>query len=78
MASYRIVLAEGYIPPRHLIKKIVQGIDGLSVVGKVNDGLRILIILEQSLPDMVIKDIRLGGLKASKKINELCSPQYHE
>ncbi len=74
MASYKIVLAEDHIPLRQIIKKIVQGTGELSVVGEANDGLGLLELLEQSLPDMVITDIsmpRLGGLEASKKIKEL-------
>jgi DNA-binding NarL/FixJ family response regulator len=74
MPSYKIVLAEDHIPLRRIIKKIVQGTDGLNVVGEVKDGLELLELLEQSLPDMVITDIsmpRLGGLEATKKIKEL-------
>jgi PleD family two-component response regulator len=72
MASYEIVLAEGHIPLRRIIKKIVQGNGELTVVGKTNDGLELLELLEQFLPDMVITDIsmpRLRGLEVSKKIN---------
>jgi DNA-binding NarL/FixJ family response regulator len=74
MTSYRIVLAEDHVPLRQIIKKIVQGTGALTVVGEANDGLGILKILEQSLPDMVITDIsmpRLEGLEASKQIKEL-------
>ena len=74
MPSYKIVLAEDHIPLRRIIKKIIQGTDGLTVVGEANDGLELLEFLEQCLPDMVITDIsmpRLGGLEATKKIKEL-------
>lgn len=74
MPSYKIVLAENHIPLRRIIKKIVQGTDGLTVVGEANDGLELLEFLEQCLPDMVITDIsmpKLGGLEATKQIKVL-------
>jgi two-component system response regulator DegU len=74
MASYKIVLAEDHIPLRRIIKKIVQGNGELTIVGEAKDGLELLGIVEQYLPDMVITDIsmpRLGGLEEIKKIKEL-------
>ncbi|MGA8573023.1 MAG: response regulator transcription factor [Desulfobaccales bacterium] len=71
MASYDIVLAEDYLPLRQIIKNIVEETGELTVVGEANDGEEVLAILELSLPDMVITDIKLGGLKASLKIKEL-------
>jgi DNA-binding NarL/FixJ family response regulator len=74
MASYRIILAEDHFPLRQIIKKIVQETGELAVVGEAKDGLELLELLEQSLPDMVITDIsmpRLRGLEAAKKVKEL-------
>lgn len=74
MPPYKIVLAEDHIRFRQIIKKFIEANDGLTVVGEANDGLELLELLEQSLPDMVIADIsmpRLRGLEAAKKIKEL-------
>jgi two-component system, NarL family, response regulator NreC len=74
MPSYKIVLAEDHIPLRQMIKKIVQENGELTVVAEANDGLELLELVEQSLPDMVITDIslpKLRGLEATKKIKKL-------
>jgi DNA-binding NarL/FixJ family response regulator len=74
MQSYKIILAEDHIRFREIIKKIIEGNDELTVVGEANDGLELLELLKQSLPDMVITDIsmpRLRGLEAVKKVKEL-------
>jgi DNA-binding NarL/FixJ family response regulator len=72
--SYKIILAEDHIRFREIIKKIIEGNGELTVVGEANDGLELLELLEQSLPDMVIIDIsmpKLRGLKAAKRVKEL-------
>jgi DNA-binding NarL/FixJ family response regulator len=74
MAPYKIVLAEDHILLRQTIRKIVEEKGGLTVVGEANDGLELLELLEQTLPDMVITDIsmpRLRGLEAAKKVKAL-------
>ena len=74
MTSYKIVLAEDHVLLRQSIKKILEGNGELIVVGEANDGLELLELLEQSLPDMVITDIsmpRLRGLEVTKKVKEL-------
>jgi DNA-binding NarL/FixJ family response regulator len=74
MPPYKIVLAEDHIHFRQIIKKFIEANAGLTVVGEANDGLELLELLEQSLPDMVIADIsvpRLRGLEAAKRVKEL-------
>jgi DNA-binding NarL/FixJ family response regulator len=74
MKSYKIVLAEDHLRFRQVTKKIIEENNELAVVGEANDGLELLDLLGQSLPDMVITDIsmpRLRGLEAAKKIKEL-------
>jgi DNA-binding NarL/FixJ family response regulator len=74
MQSYKIILAENNINFRQLIKKFIQKNDELTIVGEANDGLELLELSKQSLPDMVITGIsmpRLRGLGAAKKIKEL-------
>ena len=76
MPPYKIVLAEDHIRFREIIKKIIEGNGELTVVGEANDGLELLELLKQSLPDMFITDIsmpRLRGLEAAKRVKELYS-----
>jgi DNA-binding NarL/FixJ family response regulator len=74
MQSYKIILAEDNILLRQIIKKIIEENEELTVVGEADDGLELLKLLEQTLPDMVIADVsmpRLHGLEAAKKVKEL-------
>jgi DNA-binding NarL/FixJ family response regulator len=74
MESYKIILAEDHIRIREIIKKIIEGNVELTVVGEAKDGLELLELLGQLLPDMVITDIsmpRLRGLEAAKRVKEL-------
>ena len=74
MGSYKIILAEDHPRFRQVTKKFIEENDELTVVGEAADGLELLELLGQLLPDMVITDIsmpRLRGLDAAKKIKEL-------
>jgi DNA-binding NarL/FixJ family response regulator len=74
MQSYKIILAENNIGFRQIIKNFIEKNDELTVVGEADDGLELLDLLKQSLPDMVITGIsmpRLRGLQAAQKVKEL-------
>jgi len=61
---------------RHGIKSILEGAEGLEVVGEASDGLDLLKILKKAIPDMVILDIsmpNLRGLEATKEIKTISS-----
>jgi len=73
---YRIVLADDHVMFRHGIKSILEGAEGLEVVGEASDGLDLLKILKKAIPDMVILDIsmpNLRGLEATKEIKTISS-----
>ncbi len=68
MQYYKIVLAEDYIPLRQCIKQIIHENDTLIVVGEVDDGIELLKLVGNYIPDMVIVNIsmsRLHGLEAT-------------
>ncbi len=68
---YRIVLAEDHALVREGIKKIVEDISDLQVVGEVGDGRELLELLKTLTPDMVILDIsmpHMPGIEAAKEI----------
>ena len=76
MNPYRIVLADDHVMFRHGIKSILEGAEGLEVVGEASDGLKLLELLKQITPDMVILDIsmpNLRGLEATKEIKTISS-----
>jgi DNA-binding NarL/FixJ family response regulator len=71
MASYRIVLADDHTMFRRGIRRIVQGIEDVEVVGEAGDGLELLEVLKKTAPDLVILDIsmpNLRGLEATREI----------
>lgn len=72
-APYRIVLADDHAMIRRGVKRIIQEIEDLEVVGEAADGLQLLKIVKESPPDMVITDISmpyLRGLEATEEIKK--------
>jgi DNA-binding NarL/FixJ family response regulator len=70
---YKIVLAEDHILVREGIKKIIEALPGLQVVGEVGDGLELLEFLRKVAVDMVILDISmpsLPGIEATREIKK--------
>jgi two-component system nitrate/nitrite response regulator NarL len=62
MKAYRILLAEDHILFRELIKKSLEVIPDIKVVGEVGDGLQILESAKILKPHMIILDIGMPGL----------------
>jgi len=74
-APYRIFLADDHIMFRKGVRKIIEEIPGLEVVGEVGDGIKIIETLKisKSLPDMIILDIsmpNLRGIEATREIKK--------
>ena len=68
---YRIVLAEDHALVREGIKKIVEDVADLQVVGEVGDGLQLLELLKTLSADLVILDIsmpEMSGIEVAKEI----------
>jgi two-component system response regulator NreC len=67
----KIILAEDHTHFRQFIKESIEDVEGLTVVGEAGDGVELLRLLEEGLPDLIILDIampRLQGLEAAKQI----------
>lgn len=74
MPPYRIVLADDHCLFREGIKRIIEEIPDLEVVGEAGDGLGLLELVKKTQPDMVILDIsmpNLQGIEATNKIKSL-------
>jgi two-component system, NarL family, response regulator NreC len=70
-ASFRVLLADNHVMFRHGVRRILQSIDDLEVVGEAGDGLELIDILKQTSPHMVILNNSmpdLDGLKATYEI----------
>ena len=73
MEPYRILLAEDHILFRELIKKCLEEIPDLEVVGEVGDGLQLLESIKVLKPHMVILDIGMpvmSGIEAARVIKK--------
>ena len=71
MSTYRIVLADDHAMFRQGIKNILEGADDFEVVGEAGDGLKLLELLKQVTPDMVILDISMPKLRGLEAIREI-------
>jgi DNA-binding NarL/FixJ family response regulator len=74
MTPYGILLADDHVLFRRGIRKIIERMDGLEVVGEANDGLELLQLLKHKTPALVILDIsmpKLRGLEAAREIKVL-------
>ena len=73
MKSYRILLAEDHLLFRELIKKSLEVIPDIKIVGEVGDGLQLLESVKVLKPQMIILDIGmpgLSGIEAAKTIKQ--------
>jgi DNA-binding NarL/FixJ family response regulator len=71
----RIVLAEDHKTVREGIKLLVNAQPDMQVIGEAGDGDEAIRTVTEMRPDMVIMDISmpgLNGLKATKKLRQIC------
>jgi len=68
---YRIVLADDHVLLRHGIKTIIEGGEGMVVVGEASDGFELLEVLKKITSDMVILDISMPGLRGIEATSEI-------
>jgi len=70
---YSVLLADGHPMVRQGIKRILEGMSGLQVVGEAGSGAQLLEILNCKVADLVIVDISMPSLRdleAIRKIKE--------
>jgi DNA-binding NarL/FixJ family response regulator len=74
MKPYRIVLADDHTILRQGIRRLVEEIPGVQVLGEANDGMELLALLSRHATDLVIVDITMpgiGGIEATREIRKL-------
>ncbi|MGQ9922089.1 MAG: response regulator [Desulfobacca sp.] len=75
MPPYRVVLADDHALFRAGVRRILEEMEGLEVVGEAEDGLSLLELLKTVCPDLVLLDIsmpKLRGLEAVREIKRMC------
>ncbi len=71
MSAYRIVLADDHVLFRQGLRRILEGAVDLKVIGEASDGLELLNLFNQSVPDMIILDISMPKLRGIEAIHEI-------
>ena len=74
MESYRVVVADDHVLFRQGMKKLIETMPGIEVIGEASDGLELLNLLENLSPDMGLVDIsmpNLRGIEAAREIKVL-------
>jgi DNA-binding NarL/FixJ family response regulator len=71
MGSYKIILADDHALIRRGIRKILEEAAGLEVVGEAGNGIELLELLSAVVPQMVILDISMPGMRGIEAISEI-------
>jgi DNA-binding NarL/FixJ family response regulator len=71
MTPYRVVLADDHALFRGGVRRILEEIQGVEVVGEAGDGLALLEILKTITPDLVVLDISMPNLRGLEAIREI-------
>jgi DNA-binding NarL/FixJ family response regulator len=71
VTPYRIVLADDHVLVRQGLRRIVEAIGGVEVVGEANDGLELLDLLNRVSSDIAIVDISMPRLRGIEAIHEI-------
>ncbi len=68
---FSIVLADDHVMFRRGVRKIVQGLADVEVIGEASDGLELLTVLKKTRPDLTILDISMPNLRGLEAISEI-------
>jgi DNA-binding NarL/FixJ family response regulator len=79
MNDYTIILADDHVMMREGIKSLIDAVAGLKVIAETGDGLQLLKLLKKTVPDMVILDISMPGLRGVEAAREIraLNPDIH-
>jgi DNA-binding NarL/FixJ family response regulator len=71
MDPYRIVLADDHVMLRQGLRKILEGMADVEIIGEAGDGIALLHLLNRLSPHMVILDISMPNLRGIEAIREI-------
>ena len=73
MKVYRVMLADDHALFRSGVKRILEEIPDVEVVGEAADGVQLLGLLQEAIPDLVILDISMPKLRGLEIIQDIKS-----
>jgi DNA-binding NarL/FixJ family response regulator len=71
MEPVRIVLADDHILVRQGLRRILEEMADLEVIGEAGDGLELLKLLQEIAPQMILLDISMPNLRGIEAIHEI-------
>jgi len=71
VATYRVVLADDHLLFREGMKRLIEEMPGVEVVGEAGDGLELLNLVKDLRPDMAIIDISMPNLRGIEATREI-------
>jgi DNA-binding NarL/FixJ family response regulator len=75
MKPARVLLADDHTLVRAGLRKLLESMPELTVVGEAADGLALLALAEQLQPDLVLMDIAMPGLNGLEATARLVKAQ---
>ena len=71
MGDYRIVLADDHVLFRQGLKRMLEEVPNVGVVGEAGDGLELIQLLDEVTPHLIILDISMPNLRGIEAIREI-------
>jgi DNA-binding NarL/FixJ family response regulator len=71
MDTYRVILADDHALFRSGVRRILEEVSGVQVMGEAADGLQLLALLKKKTPDLVILDISMPKMLGLEAIQEI-------
>ncbi len=62
MRHIKVVLADDHVLVRAGLRKLLESLPGVEVLGEVSDGLALIAMVERLKPDLVLTDVAMPGL----------------
>lgn len=71
MSVYRVIVADDHTLMRDGIRNIIESQKELRVVGEASNGLQLLDLLKKTVPDLIVLDIAMPGLRGIEAAQEI-------